>query len=202
MSEASQKDSPPLSPARAGLMRMGLGLRNRLRKRARIVRRIGELILEHRAPLALLESLDTGKPIRESFDGDIPRAAQNFQFFAEYALQEENLCFQNPNDVHFAFREPLGVVALITPWNLPLYLETWKLAPSLMMGNSCVLKASELTPLTASYLSELVEQAGLPPGVFNLVQDFGENAAGEFLTSHPGMTPSLSPERPARAGPS
>lgn len=161
--------------------------RKSLEERSRVVHRIGELIMEHRAPLAILESLDTGKPIRESFDGDIPRAAQNFFFFADFALREESLCFPTPNEMHFAFREPLGVVALITPWNLPLYLETWKLAPALMMGNSCVLKASELTPLTASYLSELVEQAGVPGGVFNLVQGFGENSTGEFLTSHPGV---------------
>ena len=166
---------------------LGNWARKPIEERSRVVRRIGELIMEHRAPLAILETLDTGKPIRESFDGDIPRAAQNFFFFAEYALREESLCFPNPNDMHFAFREPLGVVALITPWNLPLYLETWKLAPALMMGNSCVLKASELTPLTASYLSELVEEAGVPSGVFNLVQGFGENSTGEFLTSHPGV---------------
>ncbi len=172
--------------ARAAFER-GDWARKSLRERAALVRRIGDLVLEHRAPLAVLESLDTGKPIRESFEGDILRGAQNFHFFADYALHEESLLFPNGTETHQAFREPMGVVALITPWNLPLYLETWKIAPALVMGNSVVLKPSELTPLTAAYFAELVEQAGLPPGVFNVVQGFGEGSTGEFLVSHPGI---------------
>ena len=171
-----------VSSARSAFER-GAWSRMPLKERAVVVRRIGDLILEHRPVLALLETLDSGKPIRESYEGDIFRAAQNFQFFAEFATHEEAPFFPNPEDVHFAFREPLGVVALITPWNLPLYLETWKVAPALMMGNSIVLKPSELTPLTACYLAELIEKSGLPEGVFNLVQGFGENSTGEFLTS-------------------
>ncbi|NQW45642.1 MAG: aldehyde dehydrogenase [Deltaproteobacteria bacterium] len=157
------------------------------RERAKIVKRLGELIIEHRAPLAILESLDTGKPIFESFEGDIPRSASNFQFFAEFAEEEEKLVFQNLQDEHTAFREPLGVVALITPWNLPLYLATWKIAPALMMGHSIVLKPSELTPLTACYFAELTQKAGLPSGVFNVVHGFGDKSAGEFLVSDPGI---------------
>jgi len=172
--------------ARAAYQR-GDWSRRSMRERAQVIHRLAELLLQHRPLLAVLESLDTGKPIRESFEGDILRAAHNFTFFAEYAAQEESLCFSNPSDLHFAIREPLGVVALITPWNLPLYLETWKLAPSLMMGNSCVLKPSELTPLTAVYFAELAEAAGVPAGVFNLIQGFGENSAGEFLVSDPGV---------------
>lgn len=156
-----------------------------LNERAKIVKRLGDLILEHRAPLALLESLDTGKPIFETFDGDIPRAASNFHFFADFASYEEKLEFENGHDEHTAFREPLGVVALITPWNLPLYLETWKIAPALMMGNSIVLKPSELTPLSACYFAELTLKAGLPAGVFNVIHGFGDKAAGEFLVSDP-----------------
>ncbi len=154
-------------------------------QRAQVVKKLGDLILQHRAPLAILESLDTGKPIFETFEGDIPRAASNFHFFADFAKEEETLQFQNGLDEHQAFREPLGVVALITPWNLPLYLETWKIAPALMMGNSIVLKPSELTPLTACYFAELTLQAGLPPGVFNVIHGFGDKAAGEFLVSDP-----------------
>ena len=157
-----------------------------LEERAVVVKRLGDLILEHRAPLAVLESLDTGKPIRESFEGDIPRAASNFHFFADFALSESHdILFSGSADRHMALREPLGVVALITPWNLPLYLETWKIAPALMMGNSVILKPSELTPLTASYFAQLVQQSGLPHSVFQLLQGFGEKATGEFLTSHP-----------------
>jgi aminomuconate-semialdehyde/2-hydroxymuconate-6-semialdehyde dehydrogenase len=157
------------------------------KERAKIVKNLGDLILEHRAPLAILESLDTGKPIFETFEGDIPRAASNFHFFADFSEEEEKLIFENAQDEHTAFREPLGVVALITPWNLPLYLETWKIAPALMMGNSIVLKPSELTPLTACYLAELTLKAGLPKGVFNVIHGFGEKAAGEFLVSDPGI---------------
>jgi len=156
-------------------------------ERVEKVKRLGDLILEHRAPLAILESLDTGKPIFETFDGDIPRAASNFHFFADFAKEEETLNFKNGHDEHTAFREPLGVVSLITPWNLPLYLETWKIAPALMMGNSIVLKPSELTPLTAAYFAELTLKAGLPSGVFNVIHGFGEKAAGEFLVSDPGI---------------
>lgn len=160
-----------------------------LAERAKVVRRLGDLILEHRPWLAILESLDTGKPIRESYEGDIARAATNFHFFAEFAVGEDRpVRYENGADVHVAMREPLGVVGLITPWNLPLYLETWKLAPALLMGNSCVLKPSELTPLTAAYFGELATEAGLPPGVLSVIQGFGENAAGEFLCSSPGVS--------------
>lgn len=165
----------------------GVWARLAVEERASVLRKLGALILEHRAPLAILETLDTGKPLRESFDGDIPRAAYNFQFFADFACQKDDLRYDNSSETHYAYREPLGVVALITPWNLPLYLETWKLAPALMMGNSIVLKPSELSPLTAMYLTELIERLGLPPGVFNLVQGLGEASTGEFLTSHPGV---------------
>jgi len=159
-----------------------------LKERAQTLKKIGDLILENRAVLALLETLDTGKPIRESFEGDIPRAAQNFHFFSDFACDEQALCYKNANETHFAVREPLGVSALVTPWNLPLYLETWKLAPCLMMGNSCILKPSELTPLTATYLTELLLKTDLPKGVFNLVHGLGENSTGEFLVGNDGVS--------------
>lgn len=158
-----------------------------LHERAVVVRKLGDLILENKEELARLESLDTGKPIRESLEGDIPRAAANFHFFADFTLKETSLLFKNPAETHLAFREPLGVVALITPWNPPLYLETWKLAPALMMGNSIVLKPSEMTPLTATFFAGLTEKAGLPKGVVNVIHGFGEKAAGEYLCSHPGI---------------
>src|SRR5262249_19653052 len=110
-----------------------------------------------------------------------------FHFFAEYALSEASPSYPSPEAVHFAVREPLGVVALITPWNLPLYLETWKLAPALVMGNSCLLKPSELTPLTACYLAELAQEAGVPSGVFQVLNGLGEKSTGERLTSHRGI---------------
>ncbi len=159
-----------------------------LRERCAVLRKIGDLILAHREVLARAESMDTGKPIAESLDGDIPRAAQNFHFFAEYAPALTEECFTvSEAERHFAVREPLGVCALITPWNLPLYLATWKIAPCLAMGNSCVLKPAEWTPYTAYLLGHIVKEAGLPPGVLNVVHGFGAASAGEALTRHPDV---------------
>ena len=159
-----------------------------LQERCAIVRKIGDLIMENRDALALAETTDTGKPISESRDGDIPRAAHNFQFFADYAQAQHEDCFTvGENERHFAFHEPLGVAGLITPWNLPLYLATWKIAPCLAMGNSCVLKPAEWTPYSANLFAQIVQQAGLPEGVFNVVNGFGANAAGEALTRHPDV---------------
>jgi aminomuconate-semialdehyde/2-hydroxymuconate-6-semialdehyde dehydrogenase len=156
-------------------------------ERADWVRKIGDAIADHKEILAILETWDTGKPILESAEGDIPRASSNFHFFAEFGREPETRVFENGPDTHRAFREPLGVVALVTPWNLPLYLETWKIAPALLMGNSVILKPSELTPLTALYFTEILETIDFPKGVFQLLNGFGEKAAGEYLTSHPGI---------------
>ncbi len=158
-----------------------------LEKRAEVLGRLADLIDLHCPALSVLETLDTGKPIRESFEGDIPRAARNFRFFCDFALAEKPQVYESHGDRHVATREPMGVIGLVTPWNLPLYLESWKLAPALLMGNSVVLKPSELTPLTASYLAELIHEAGVPDGVFNLVHGFGEDSAGAYLTKHPGV---------------
>lgn len=159
-----------------------------LKDRCAILKRIGDLIMEHRELLARAETIDTGKPISESLEGDIPRAAQNFHFFAEYVQAASEDCFTvTENERHFAVREPLGVAALITPWNLPLYLSTWKIAPCLAMGNTCVLKPAEWTPFTAYLLGFIAKEAGLPPGVLNVVHGFGAGSAGEALTKHPGV---------------
>lgn len=156
-----------------------------LKDRCAVLRKIGDLILANRELLARAESLDTGKPISESLDGDIPRAALNFHFFADYAPAITEECFTvAENERHFAVREPLGVCALITPWNLPLYLATWKIAPCLAMGNTCVLKPAEWTPYTAYLLGHIAKEAGLPDGVLNVVHGFGAGSAGEALTRH------------------
>lgn len=159
-----------------------------MKERCRLLRKLGDLILERLEPLALAETLDTGKPLSESREGDIPRAAQNFHFFAEAASQLHEDCFTvDSMERHFSAREPLGVVGLITPWNLPLYIATWKIAPALVMGNTVVLKPAEWTPTTATLLAEIAREAGIPPGVFNVVHGFGTNGAGEALTRHPGV---------------
>lgn len=160
-----------------------------VRERCEILRKIGDLILEYRDLLAHAETRDTGKPLSESFEGDIPRAAQNFHFFSEYAQAVSEECFTvSENERHLAVREPLGVACLITPWNLPLYLSSWKIAPCLAMGNSCVLKPAEWTPFTAYLLGFIANEAGLPPGVLNVVHGFGANSAGEALTRHPHVS--------------
>lgn len=159
-----------------------------LKERCAIVRRIGDLILERKEVLAAAETRDTGKPITESLEGDIPRSALNFHFFADYAPALHEDCYTvDAWERHFAVREPVGVVGLITPWNLPLYLATWKIAPALVMGNTIILKPAEWTPYTATLLGEIAQEAGLPPGVLNIVHGFGAHSAGEALTRHPAV---------------
>ena len=136
----------------------------------------------------MAETLDTGKPITESLTGDVPRSAQNFHFFADFAPSYIEECFSgDANERHIAIREPSGVAGLITPWNLPLHLATWKIAPCLVMGNTCVVKPAEWTPYTASLLAQIANDAGLPKGVLNVVEGFGAEGAGEALTRHPDV---------------
>jgi aminomuconate-semialdehyde/2-hydroxymuconate-6-semialdehyde dehydrogenase len=157
-------------------------------ERSRILNRVGEIILERKDELARLETLDTGKPIRESLQVDIPRSAYNFQFFADFIKNTASESYPlDDRALSYVTRQPVGVAALITPWNLPLYLTTWKVAPCLAAGNTCVVKPAELTPLTAAKLAEIGQAAGLPAGVLNVVQGFGPAAAGEALTRHPGV---------------
>jgi aminomuconate-semialdehyde/2-hydroxymuconate-6-semialdehyde dehydrogenase len=154
-----------------------------VRKRSGILRKIGDLILERKEELATLETLDTGKPLWLSSSVDIDRAAYNFQFFADYMTSVGNETYQQDDiAVHYAVRRPVGVVGLINPWNLPLLLMTWKLAPALAAGNTVVMKPSEVTPMTATVLAQICSDAGVPDGVVNMVHGFGETGAA--LTSH------------------
>lgn len=149
-----------------------------LKERSQIIRTIGDIILERKAELAELETLDTGKPIWLSNQVDITRAANNFHFFADYMTTIGQESYQQDDlAIHYAVRRPLGVVGLINPWNLPLFLLTWKLAPALAAGNTIVMKPSEVTPMTATVLAEICQQAGIPDGVVNLVHGFGETGA-------------------------
>lgn len=157
-----------------------------MEKRAEIVRAMGELILARRQEFAQLESLDTGKPISETFSSDVVRAARNLKVFSELAVHSSGRVFRSDDGAeHITVREPLGVVGLITPWNLPLHLATWKIAPALMQGNAVVLKPAEWTPLTAMALGQVAREAGLPPGVLNIIQGLGPQGAGEALVRHP-----------------
>ncbi|HWP28656.1 MAG TPA: aldehyde dehydrogenase [Chloroflexota bacterium] len=157
----------------------------RAAERSALLRRVGELILQRKDELIRLESLDTGKPVRESSTLDIPRSALNFIFFAEYLTKVTNDCVPVDNQfLHYELRDPVGVAALITPWNFPLLLATWKVGPCLAAGNTCVLKPASYTPLTALALAEIVAEAGLPEGVFNVVTGPG-TTVGTALVSHP-----------------
>lgn len=138
------------------------------------------------------EVADTGKPITLASKLDVPRAAANFRAFADLIVSAGVESFQTETPdgktaLNYAVRKPLGVVGIITPWNLPLLLLTWKVAPALACGNAVVAKPSEETPATATLLAEVMQEAGIPNGVYNVVHGFGPNSAGEFLTRHPDV---------------
>lgn len=160
-----------------------------LEERSKILRKVGDLILERQDELARLESLDTGKPFSLANSIDIPRAAYNFHHFADYIISVGTEAYQQEdrNALHYAVRRPVGVVGIIKPWNLPLLLLTWKLAPCLGMGNTAVIKPAEWTPMTATVLMEILKEAGVPDGVVNLVHGFGPNSAGGAISEHPDV---------------
>ncbi|WP_246781810.1 aldehyde dehydrogenase family protein [Thermus oshimai] len=158
-------------------------------ERGRLLYRLSELIEAHADALAALEALNVGKPYTEARTADIPLAAQHFRYFAGWTTKwsGEVLPVSFPGE-HLAYtrREPVGVVGAITPWNFPLLIASWKLAPALAAGCAVVLKPSELTPLTALYLAELVEEAGFPKGTVSVIPGLGEEA-GAALVAHPGV---------------
>lgn len=150
-----------------------------------ILDKIARLIEDHATFLSKAETLDTGKPLKLSSTVDIPRAVANIRFYATAAMHfasESHAML--PTAINYTLRQPLGVVACISPWNLPLYLITWKIAPALATGNCVVAKPSEVTPLTAFFLGLICKEAGLPEGVLNIIHGDGEGA-GEPLVSHP-----------------
>lgn len=151
-----------------------------------ILNRIAELIDEHLETLALAETIDTGKPLRLSREIEIPRASSNFRFFATAALQFASESHSMRSGINYTLRQPIGIVGCISPWNLPLYLFTWKIAPALAAGNCVIAKPSELSPTTASMLGDICNKAGLPPGVLNILQGLGSNI-GDALVRHPGI---------------
>jgi aminomuconate-semialdehyde/2-hydroxymuconate-6-semialdehyde dehydrogenase len=156
--------------------------------RAKILRKIAALMEERLEEFAQAESRDTGKPIRLAREVDIPRSISNFEFFADACTQfaSESHAMEGVA-LNYTLRQPLGVVGCISPWNLPLYLLSWKVAPALAAGNCVVAKPSEVTPLTAKLLGEVCVAAGLPAGVLNLVQGTGPRA-GAALVAHPDVS--------------
>ena len=156
------------------------------RERSRVLHRIADLVESRDARLAELESFDSGLPITQAL-GQARRAAENFRFFADLIVAQTDDAFKVPGrQVNYVNRKPIGVAGLITPWNTPFMLESWKLAPALATGNTVVLKPAEFTPLSASLWAGILEEAGLPQGVFNLVHGLGEEA-GDALVRHPDV---------------
>ncbi|HEX4632014.1 MAG TPA: aldehyde dehydrogenase [Chthoniobacterales bacterium] len=153
--------------------------------RSRILLRIADLIERDLDKLARAESIDTGKPLSLARSLDIPRAASNFRFFATAILHTENEAHMMDGVAfNYTLRQPRGIAGLISPWNLPLYLLSWKIAPAIAVGNTAVAKPSELTPMTAYLLCEICVEAGLPNGVLNIVHGTGPNV-GAAITAHP-----------------
>ena len=148
-------------------------------ERGKYIFRIARLMQEQARELAVIESLDSGKPIREARDIDIPLACNHFFYYAGWA---DKLEYAFPNQ----HKEPLGVAGQIIPWNFPLLMAAWKIAPALAAGNTVVLKPAETTSLTALKLAEIIEASGIPPGVVNIVTGFGDTGAA--IVSHPKVS--------------
>ncbi len=161
-------------------------------ERAALLRKVADGIMRRFDEFLAAEVGDTGKPASLASHIDIPRGAANFNIFADQilTLSTETFRMATPDGkgaLNYAIRTPRGVIAVVCPWNLPLLLMTWKVAPALACGNTVVVKPSEETPTTATLLGEVMNEAGIPPGVYNVVHGFGPGSAGEFLTRHPGV---------------
>ena len=157
-------------------------------ERSDILMRLADLIEAHFDELVIAESKDNGKPENLAAHIDIPRAPSNIRFFAGAILHDSSEMHEMDGmAINYTLRQPLGVAACISPWNLPLYLLTWKIAPALAAGNTVVAKPSEVTPMTAYLFSKICIEAGLPKGVLNIVHGLGSKT-GDPLTTHPDTT--------------
>jgi 5-carboxymethyl-2-hydroxymuconic-semialdehyde dehydrogenase len=155
-------------------------------ERAKLVRKLGELITKNVPELSETETRDTGQTISQTRKQLVPRAADNFTYFAEMCTRVDGHTYPTDSHLNYTLFHPVGVCALISPWNVPFMTATWKVAPCLAFGNTAVLKMSELSPLTASALGELALEAGIPAGVLNLVHGYGKDT-GEPLVAHPDV---------------
>jgi aminomuconate-semialdehyde/2-hydroxymuconate-6-semialdehyde dehydrogenase len=166
--------------------------RTTLAERCALLRKVAERIEQRFAEFVGAEIADTGKTLKEASTLDIPRGAANFRSYADLALARASECFEmgTPDGrgaLNYSVHKPVGVVAVVAPWNLPFLLLTWKVAPALACGNAVVAKPSEETPSSAALLAQVLQEVGVPPGVFNLVHGFGPGSAGEALVSHPDV---------------
>ena len=157
------------------------------RDRGRLLYKLSQLLEQKTPELAALETADNGKPIKESLYIDLPQVVENFEYFAGWATKIEGETIPVPGKMfNYTLREPIGVCGQIIPWNFPLLMAAWKLAPALAAGNTVVLKPAEQTPVGAMELASLIQEAGFPEGVVNVVPGYGETA-GAALASHPGI---------------
>ncbi|UOT04404.1 aldehyde dehydrogenase [Rhodococcus opacus] len=155
------------------------------KERAKILHAVADKVDEHREELALIETRDGGKSINQSLHAEIPRVAHNLRFFADYVSMAANEAYPDGDLLSYVLYPPAGVVSAISPWNAPLMLATWKIAPALAFGNTTVLKPAPQTPLTAHRFAQLALEAGLPEGVLNVVHGFGGEAVAGPLTADP-----------------
>src|ERR1700756_3809535 len=161
-------------------------------ERCNLLRKVAERIEQRFDEFVSAEIADTGKTLEQARSLDIPRGAANFRAYADLATDRGSECFEmaTPDGrgaLNYSVHKPVGVVAVIAPWNMPFLLMTWKVAPALACGNVVVAKPSEETPSSAALLAQVMQEVGVPPGVFNLVHGFGPRSAGEALTGHPDV---------------
>ncbi len=184
MSEGTEKDIDRAVAVARAAFKSGVWSRMAPRRRMGIMYRFANLIDEHSEELAVLETLDMGKPISDVIGGDLPAVCSTIRFMSECIDKVDGAVTNTASDVmHFILREPLGVVGAIAPWNYPLLMATWKIAPALAAGNSVVLKPAEQSPMSSLKLAQLFVEAGGPAGVFNVVNGMGE-IAGKALALH------------------
>src|SRR5437868_4459967 len=189
LAEVAEADRADIDKAVAAARRAFEGKWSRMsaRDRGKLLYKLAELIEARAKELAALETADNGKPIRESLYVDLAQVVENFEYFAGYASKIEGETIPVPGQMfNYTLREPLGVCGQIIPWNFPLLMAAWKLAPALAAGNTIVLKPAEQTPVTAMELGKLIQEAGFPDGVVNIVPGYGETA-GAALASHAGI---------------
>jgi betaine-aldehyde dehydrogenase len=189
LAEIAEADKADIDKAVAAARRAFEGKWSKLsaRERGRLLYKLSQLIEAKSQELAALETADNGKPIKESTYIDLPGVVENFEYFAGWATKIEGETIPVPGQMfNYTLREPLGVCGQIIPWNFPLLMAAWKLAPALAAGNTIVLKPAEQTPVTAMELGKLFQEAGFPDGVVNIVPGYGETA-GAALASHPGI---------------
>ncbi|HEY1403548.1 MAG TPA: betaine-aldehyde dehydrogenase [Pyrinomonadaceae bacterium] len=189
LAEVAEADKADVDKAVAAARRAFEGKWSRMsaRDRGRLLYKLSQLIEAKSQELAALETSDNGKPIKESMYIDLPGVVENFEYFAGWATKIEGETIPVPGQMfNYTLREPLGVCGQIIPWNFPLLMAAWKLAPALAAGNTIVLKPAEQTPVTALELGKLIQEAGFPDGVVNIVPGYGETA-GAALAGHPGI---------------